>query len=373
MNDSTGDRTRVLIVGQGPPTAGGIPTFVSSLVSDEGLRDRFDVDFFNMTPQKTKRPGAFSISNFTLLFKHAFEVFRRARRVDVVHLNLAPAPLLPLLRAIALILAARAGRARVILHAHTGRLHLAAKSAIYRAALRVAIRAASELVVVSHYAEEAVRSIGRTALYLPNGIDVEGIPTGPKDVDPLRLAFVGTVCERKGLLDLRDALQLLKNRHNGELPFHVAIIGDAKQEGPGVFERVQEGYASGGLNEVEFTGAMDRSKVLEALGHTSIFCLPSHWEGFPLSLLEAMAAGNAIVATDVGDISDMLDNGTAGMVVPLKDPVRLGDALAALVADPEERARLGVVAHNRVQEHYSQKRLTGKLAELYEHLGRHST
>ena len=373
MNDSTGDRTKVLIVGQGPPTAGGIPTFVSSLVSDEELRTRFHIDFFNTTPQATKRPGAFALSNFTLLGKHTLEVFRRARKVDVVHLNLAPAPLLPLLRAIVLILAARSGRARVILHAHTGRLHIAAESRVYRRVLRVAIRAASEVVVVSRRAERTAQSLGKTVVYLPNGIDVDAIPTGPKDHDPPRLVFVGTVCERKGLIDLRDALGHVKEDNDGELPLRITIIGDAKQEGPGVFERVQQDYATAGLQEVEFPGAISRTKVLETLGGASIFCLPSHWEGFPLSLLEAMAAGDAIVATDVGDVSEMLDHGAAGIVVPLKDPRRLGDALNALVGNPEERAKLGAAARKRVEEHYSQDRLTTELAKLYERPGRHST
>ena len=240
-------RPRVLIVGQGPPTAGGIPTFVTQLVDDENLRARADLEFFNTTPRTTKKPGRLALSNFVLLASHAREIFRRARKVDVVHLNLAPAPLLPLLRAIVLSLAARAARSRVILHAHTGRLHIAARSRPYRLALRIALRVVDDLIVVSKLAEDALKGLGGNVVRLANGIDPEGFSTGEKS-DPMELAFVGTICERKGLIDLRDALVRIKASRDGTLGFRPVLIGDAKQEGPGVFERVRQSYADVGLD-----------------------------------------------------------------------------------------------------------------------------
>ena len=361
-------RPRVLIVGQGPPTAGGIPTFVTQLVADENLRARADLEFFNTTPRTTKKPGRLALSNFVLLASHAREIFRRARKVDVVHLNLAPAPLLPLLRAIVLASAARAGRSPVILHAHTGRLHVAARSLAYRIALRVALKVVNEIVVVSKLAEDALKGIGGNVVRLANGIDPGGFSIGQK-TQPIELAFVGTICERKGLIDLRDALVRIKESRGGTLGFRPVLIGDAKQEGPGVFERVQQSYADAGLDEVEFTGALAPGEVRTRLESASIFCLPSHWEGFPLSLLEGMAAGDAVVATDVGDIPEMLDGGRAGVVVPVKDVTALRDALERVAYDDEERSRLGAAARDRVAATYTQEAVVGALAGLYERLG----
>ena len=372
MSEKTGGAVRVLIVGQGPPTTGGIPTFVTGLVNDGTLQDNFDLDYLNTTPQGTKRPGSFSFSNFTLLARHAIDVFKKGRRADVVHLNLAPAPLLPMLRAIVLTCAAKLARARVILHAHTGRMHIAAESGLYRFAMRVALRLVDEMIVVSERAVEATKTVGRTATYLPNGIDVDSIQTGPKQKEPPSLVFVGTVCERKGLLDLRAALSGLQEK-DGSLPLDVKILGDARQEGPGVFERVVDDYRTHGLQEVEFAGSVDRAEVLATLGRSDIFCLPSHWEGFPLSLLEGMAASCAVVATDVGDIAEMLDGGRAGVVVPLKDPGALQKTLEELVADGDRREELGAAARQRVETHYSQSRMVSELSGLYQKWGRHST
>jgi glycosyltransferase involved in cell wall biosynthesis len=372
VSEKAGGSVRVLVVGQGPPTTGGIPTFVTGLVNDETLQGDFDLDYLNTTPQGTKRPGSFALSNFTLLARHAAAVFKRGRKADVVHLNLAPAPLLPLLRAIVLVVAAKLARTRVVLHAHTGRMHIAAESGLYRFALRIALRLVDEMIVVSERAVEATRSVGHAATYLPNGIDFSSIRTGPKEDRPPSLVFVGTVCERKGLLDLRAALSGLQDK-DGALPLSVRILGDARQEGPGVFERIVADYRSHGLDDVEFVGSVDRAQVLETLGRSNIFCLPSHWEGFPLSLLEGMAASCAVVATDVGDVADMLDGGNAGVVVPLKDPVALQEALTELVEDSGRRDQLGAAARERVETHYSQSKMVSKLTALYEKWGRHST
>ena len=361
---SSGARPRVVIVGQGPPTAGGIPTFVTQLVSDERLSERVDVDYFNTTPGVAKRPGKFALSNVLLLFAHAREVFRRARRAEVVHLNLAPAPLLPLLRALVLAVAARWGRAKVILHAHTGRLHLAARSRVYRTFLRLVLRVVDVFVVVSVLAEDAARPLGGRVVRLPNGIDPDDFAIGPKS-EPPELVFVGTICERKGLIDLRDALVRLKKDGDGHLKVKPVLIGDAKQEGPGVFERVQQSYAEAGLDEVEFTGALAPEEVKRRLARAGIFCLPSHWEGFPLSLLEGMAAGAAIVASDVGDIPEMLEHGKAGVIVPVKDVSALHDALARLVDEPADRERLGTAARARVESTYRQEAVVTALADLF--------
>jgi glycosyltransferase involved in cell wall biosynthesis len=180
--------------------------------------------------------------------------------------------------------------------------------------------------------------------------------------------FVGTVCERKGLEDLRRAF--LRLRDAGSLPdaLSVTIVGDARQEGPGVFERVRDAYAAAGLTMVTFVGARPLEEVRAALARSDIFVLPSHWEGLPLSLLEAMAAGTAVVATRVGDVPEVLDEGRAGVLVSPERPEELASSLARLLGDAEERIRLGDAARRRVREHYDRSAMTARLLQLYREL-----
>lgn len=352
-------RVRVLVVGEGPPAVGGIPSFLSWLTSDPSVREGAALQLLNTSSGRLRRPGRATIANALAAARDAARVRRRARGVDVVHLNLAPAPALPLLRALLLCSAARAGGARVILHAHSGRIHRYAERRLYRTLLRAILRVADVLVVVSASAQAAVAGLGGTILRLPNAVDPARFPTGPK-ADPPLLAFVGTVCERKGLLDLRTALLAASPAPR------VVVVGDGDQERPGAFSRMVAAYRSAGLSDVEFTGSLDSDRVARTLSRASIFCLPSEWEGFPFSILEAMAAGTAVVATMVGDVPEMLDYGRAGLLVRPHDPVGLAEAISRLAGDPALRARLGRLARERAEREYSPDRLARSLLALYE-------
>jgi glycosyltransferase involved in cell wall biosynthesis len=365
-------RPRVLVMGQGYPTLGGIPTFIDRLINDAWLRERVDFEFLNTTPRGVKRPAAFRLSNLWLVVRDAFALFARARDKDVVHLNLAPAPLLPLLRALILCSTAKLARARVILHAHSGRLERSINQRTFRVAMALVLRLVDSFVVVSRSARAAVGRVSTKATYIPNGIDVRGVPTGPKD-DFSTLVFVGTVCERKGLLDLREALVALQ-RNGGarNAEFRVFIVGDAKQEGPGVYERIQEMYAQANLTNVDFTGPVQRNELLELLARAQIFCLPSHWEGFPLSLLEAMSAEAAVVATRVGEIPAILDNGNIGILVEPHDPDGLAAAIERLLHDPGLRKRLARAGRSRVEREYGHDKTTLELYNQYRRLSAYS-
>jgi glycosyltransferase involved in cell wall biosynthesis len=331
------------------------------------------LEHLNTTPRSAKRPGVFTVANLGLALTHAWQVFRRSRRGDVVHLNLAPVPTLPLLRALALALAAKSAGAKVVLHAHSGRVETYVLRPLYRFLLRFTLMVVDRLIVVSRDAETAIQFKKDKVVRVENGIDVASVPTGPKAADPPILLFVGTVCERKGLIDLRDALaDIAQDNSRAGALLRVLIVGDSAQEGPGVYERVRDAYAATDLPNVEFVGAIDRLRVIDLLGQSSIFCLPSYWEGFPLSLLEAMAAETAIVATAVGDVPVMLDGGKAGILMRPGDVDGLASAIARLARDPDERVRLGQAGRRRVESHYSYDRMIRSLWDVYSGLLAHS-
>ena len=356
---------RVLIVGQGAPTTGGIPSFVADVLGDPWLGARVRLDFLNTTSQRRGRPGEATVGNARLALAHARQTFARARDVDIVHLNAAPAPALPLLRAIVLCAAARAAGARTILHAHSGRIDTCARSALYRALLRLALALTHAFVVVSSSAERAVSALGAAKVVrIPNGIDPETFNGGPKASDPPVLAFVGTVCERKGLLDLRDALVVLGRERGGEPgDLRVIVVGDSSQEAAGVDARIRGSYGRAGLGWVEFTGSVERERVREILAEASIFCLPSYWEGSPLSVLEGMASGAAIIATRVGDVPEMIEG--AGILIDPGDVDALAEAIDRLVRAPEERDRLGNAGRRRAERDFSRAEVMSRLYSLY--------
>jgi len=363
-------RPRILVVGQGPPTTGGIPTYVTELMASPWLQARVHMDYLNTHPRGVKRPGKFTLANLLDVLTHAWAVFRRAKGVDVVHLNLAATPGLPMLRALVLCAAARSAGAGVILHAHSNQLEWCLPRLRFRRLVELGSPLYDRLIAVSQVAKlqlDGFRpAVSRKTLHLKNGVDHLRFRPGPKEADPPILSFAGTISERKGLIDLRDALlSVARHYPDNALPLRVLIAGDGRQEGPGAFERIKRAYAQGGLGEVEFLGSLQRNQVIDLLARTDIFCFPSYLEGAPLSVLEAMASGAAVISTKVADIPFMLDHGQAGILIDPGDVESLAHSIKRLVDEPQERIRLGNAAQQRVEQHYSQAVMIKSLYHMY--------
>jgi len=159
-----------------------------------------------------------------------------------------------------------------------------------------------------------------------------------KASSPLLLA-VGRLAEQKAYHHLLEAVALL--RHSVPA-VTLAVAGEGHLRQP-LESRIQEL----GLEEnVVLLGP--RSDVPRLMRAADVFVSSSLWEGLPLVLLEAMDAGLAIVATEVGDVPTVVGN--AGVLVPPADPQQMADALALLLSDPARLASLGREARDHVRE-----------------------
>lgn len=167
--------------------------------------------------------------------------------------------------------------------------------------------------------------------------------------DVITLLFVGWIIESKGISDLLDAIESLAKQSVEGL--RVRLVGP-------VFGR--DAFWQGEIDRrgigafVELGGSVtSRAEIAREYRQADVFVFPSHFEGFPVALLEAAAAGLPCVATEVGGVVDILDSGRAGMIVPLKDPVGLAAALDTVVHDAELRHRLGSAAAEYTRRTFS--------------------
>ena len=166
------------------------------------------------------------------------------------------------------------------------------------------------------------------------------------DRDPRRLLFVGRLVEKKGLVVLLDALDHLPADGDWTLD----VVGD------GPLRAQLEARARRWGTRVRFLGMARHEDLGRAYATCSMLVLPSvharsgDQDGLPVTLLEAMALATPVVASDLPGIEDALDHGNAGRLVAPGDAVALATQIAALLADPDERACLGAAAKVRSAE-----------------------
>jgi glycosyltransferase involved in cell wall biosynthesis len=117
---------------------------------------------------------------------------------------------------------------------------------------------------------------------------------------------------------------------------------------------------------VHFAGHRDHDPNPHNLFDVSVLC--SLHEGFPNTIVEAMAAARPVVATNVGGAPDAVEDGETGLLVPPRDPARLAEAIDALLGDPARRARMGAAGQRRARERYHASTVIPRLEALYEDL-----
>lgn len=145
------------------------------------------------------------------------------------------------------------------------------------------------------------------------------------------------------------------------LPARLVVLGRGQEE-----DALRELAAELGVeDEVTFSGFVDDDEFAAAMAACDVMCAPSAYEGFGLTLVEGMACGLPVVATAVGGVTDVVDDGTSGVLV---DPARtheLADHLRAIVVDHERRAAMGAAARRRAVERFSIPPLVRGFRDVY--------
>lgn len=235
--------------------------------------------------------------------------------------------------------------------------------------LRVLSRLADRVTAVA----EPVRSFLEGTVGLPasklitiqNGVEVHryeaAIPHDRGEWDfknsDVIIGCVARLSPEKGHTVLLRAFRKVISRH----PLaRLVLIGDGEER-----ERLQLLAADLRIGQfVRFLGL--RADVPEVLASCDIFTLPSIQEGFPMVILEALAAGKAVVASEVGAIPDVIRPGATGVLVPPGDANALADALCLLIEDEGARQRLGQNGRELVRETYDFERSVGQYDDLYQ-------
>jgi glycosyltransferase involved in cell wall biosynthesis len=321
-----------------------------SVVARDALENDYDVTAIRISTADTLEGlGDASLRKVLRFGRLAWDVLRAAMRTrpDLLYITLSPTTAAFLKDAVLFLMARPFARAAVI-HLHGKGVKREAdgsrlKAATYRFVFRRAL--------VIHLAEELLPDVAwtgcRTAV-LHNGLDVP-IPTErERDVD---CVFLSNLLETKGVFVLTEALANLDR-----LGVSLSVVFCGKFPSGSDRTRLQAALAalSPRIRVSLLEGAYGDAKF-DLLGRSRIFVLPTFYpnECFPLSVLEAMGSGAAVVSTREGAIAEIVEGNAAGVIVPSRDPEALAHALRRLLDDPDEVARLGARGRAAYEQRYT--------------------
>lgn len=223
----------------------------------------------------------------------------------------------------------------------------------------------SAVVVLSPSWQSFVKSIApkATVTILPNYV-----PNPPGQAKrifssaPAEILFLGYVGDRKGVFELLPAIACLARAgHN----LHLTIGGN------GEVERARDLAQTLGIGSlVTFAGWVSGAEKERLLQNADIFILPSHNEGLPVSLLEAMRLGIPVISTRVGGIPELIDEGVSGLLVTAGNVEEIASAISRFVEDQTFARLVGEEGMRRVKDEFSSSIGTQALNEIYERVSR---
>lgn len=210
-----------------------------------------------------------------------------------------------------------------------------------------------------HVPASKVRHIG-------NGIDTEVYRPLMSRLDAkqalglsgkILVGFVGRLSADKGISYLLQALASLPASLATSV--HAVIAGDGEHRSA----LESEARVLGLSGRVHFLGNRRDTPLLYTA--FDVFVLPSRREGFPMVLLEAMACGLPVIATRVGDVDHIIEQGVSGLVVEPADPAALQRALQTLLTEPDRAQRMGTAARERVERRFSSAQMAREYLAIY--------
>jgi len=267
------------------------------------------------------------------------------RHPDVVHIHFASGA--SNIRKIILARIALARGASVIMHAHGGgyQKHWASMSPTARSITLNTLLRVQRLVVLGEAWKTFFESIGvpkHRIVIMPNPVALpEKVPERPLG-GKVRFVYFGLISRRKGVFDLVEAVAKLSPECRSRVEFVLAGNGDVVQ--------LRERATSLGVQDLveirEWVDPAERDRLLAA---AHAFVLPSHTEGLPMSLLEAMAWGLPSICTPVGSIPEYVVNDANGLLIAPGDVSQLAAAIEKLVSQEANRVQMGRIARATVE------------------------
>ncbi len=354
---------RVMVLGRERSWRGGVVEYVRLLL------DRLPSDVLSRRMTIGARPGDLAWAGPFRTFADALRLAAECwlRPFDLCHANPSFKPKALWRDGLFLFVLALLGKPCVVLF-HGFDRSLAARtrrSRLGRALFRLTYgRARRTMVLASAFREDlAALGVDPASVHVLSAVfDAREIPERSRGVeDPAVLLFLSRMVPGKGALVLVEAYQQLLDEFPG---LGLVLAGDGPQ-------RAEALRRARGLNGVELPGHVTGRVKRELLAASDIFVLPTRLdEGCPMALVEAMAAGLAVVAAPAGGIPDAVEDGVNAVLLEDTDPDSVAGALRRLLRDPELRERMSLANRERAFQRFEASAAAVEVADIYRQAAR---
>lgn len=200
----------------------------------------------------------------------------------------------------------------------------------------------------------------RKARELHFGVDTKIFhPMETQGTEPPNILFLAGLKEQKGIYCLLEAFEILAKSH----PDCILRFAGSGGEGAKLKERAERSPVA---DRIKFLGHIRREHVAEVMNSATVYCLPTLYEAFGMTALEAMACGRPVVGTNVGGLRLLLEGNSPA--VPPNDAAALAQALSQVLSCPETQARMSLTNRRIAVEEYDWERVIDTLESLYRDL-----
>lgn len=346
---------KILVIGPSPVRSkGGMATVIEEISKDKKLNEEFNIDIYE----------SFIDGNtiVRLLFSiYAFAKFCLTKRnYDLYHVHVASRG--SFFRKGCYVEAIKRWNKKVIVHIHGAEFLVfydEIKEKKQKRVVEILKKADMVIALSQDWKDKFDKKFGLTNCYvLENGIDMERLSSAIHEPTLHQNAFVslGRLGQRKGTYDLVDAIDIAQKTSH-DIKCYIAGDGDV--------EKVKELVKRKGLEKnIEVVGWADFDKKLELLSSASTVVLPSYNEGLPMSILEGMACGKAIISTTVGAIPEVISKEN-GILVQPGDVKALANALVECSTNTDLIKQMSQNNIKKIDDSFSMKTMHQKLAQYY--------
>lgn len=346
--------TKIALVAPIPPPYGGIANWV--VILSEYVKQQTQVEFthINISPKKRGVDGGTLLGRIVgqgiAMFsqKKKLKTAINKKRIDVIHMTTSGH--LAVIRDIQMLKLAKKKKIPTVYHLHFGRIPEISKNNTKEWKLyKYAMRLASCVMAIDKKTYATIREYlpDINVCYVPNPFDVVKMRNFMQSVDNHQeIVYLGWLIKLKGVEELLTAWS--KVRKDNPM-WKLKLIGPYEEA---YYETLKNKFS---FEQVIFEGEQSHENAMKMLSKASVFILPSYSEGFPNVVLEAMALGKPIIATDVGAIPNMLQD--CGVVIPVRDTKAIEDGLNLLLNNGVLRRELGNKAQEKLLKEYTLEKI----------------